>query len=94
MFCHQDPFSVTEPLCPVLHIGQVRQSLYNFEDCLTGGKPKAAAAAAALIRIFPAVRSAGHSLTVPMPGHPPAGPAQAQAMEQVRNVLQKGCSCS
>ncbi len=48
----------------------VRQSLYEFADCLDGGKPKAAAAAAALHRIFPDVRAAGVQLGIPMPGHP------------------------
>jgi ubiquitin-like modifier-activating enzyme ATG7 len=33
----------------------VRQPLFEFEDCLDGGKPKAEAAAAALKRIFPGV---------------------------------------
>ena len=31
----------------------VRQSLFEFQDCLEGGKPKAAAAAEAVRRIFP-----------------------------------------
>lgn len=31
----------------------VRQPLFEFDDCLEGGKPKAAAAAAALKRIYP-----------------------------------------
>lgn len=48
----------------------VRQSLYEFEDCLDGGKPKATAAAAALQRIFPDVESTGVQLCIPMPGHP------------------------
>jgi hypothetical protein len=48
----------------------VRQSLYEFADCTGGGKPKAAAAAAALQRIFPSARAAGHQLCIPMPGHP------------------------
>ncbi len=48
----------------------VRQSLYEFADCLDGGKPKAAAAAAALQRIFPDVKSEGVQLCIPMPGHP------------------------
>ena len=39
----------------------VRQSLYEFTDCLDGGKPKAAAAAEAVGRIFP---SAGEVYTV------------------------------
>eukprot|EP00798_Chlamydomonas_sp_ICE-L_P015222 gene15222-21301_t len=49
----------------------VRQSLFEFEDCLGGGKPKAAAAADALRRIFPSVVAEGRALSVPMPGHPP-----------------------
>lgn len=48
----------------------VRQSLYEFDDCLKGGKPKATAAAAALQRIFPDVESTGVQLCIPMPGHP------------------------
>ncbi|KAK9814486.1 hypothetical protein WJX72_006655 [[Myrmecia] bisecta] len=48
----------------------VRQSLYEFEDCLGGGKPKATAAAEALQRIFPSVNAQGVSLSIPMPGHP------------------------
>lgn len=33
----------------------VRQPLYEFEDCLAGGKPKALAAAERLQKIFPGV---------------------------------------
>ena len=38
-------------------------------DCAQGGKPKAEAAAEAMRRIFPGVNTAGHTLTIPMPGH-------------------------
>ncbi|KOS22748.1 Ubiquitin-like modifier-activating enzyme atg7 [Escovopsis weberi] len=48
----------------------VRQPLFEFEDCVNGGKPKAAQAAAMLRRIYPGVKSEGHSLSVPMLGHP------------------------
>lgn len=48
----------------------VRQSLYEFEDCLHGGRPKAEAAADKLRQIYPGVVSQGISLTIPMPGHP------------------------
>lgn len=48
----------------------MRQSLFNFDDCLAGGKPKAAAAAEALQRIFPGVMARGVQLSIPMPGHP------------------------
>lgn len=33
----------------------VRQPLFEFEDCLNGGKPKAACAADALKKIFPGI---------------------------------------
>ncbi|RVX68929.1 Ubiquitin-like modifier-activating enzyme atg7 [Exophiala mesophila] len=48
----------------------VRQPLFNFEDCLGGGKKKASAAADALKLIYPGVESEGHVLSVPMAGHP------------------------
>lgn len=48
----------------------VRQPLFTFEDCLGGGKPKAECAAENLKKIFPGVNATGHSLSIPMPGHP------------------------
>ncbi|KAI8989203.1 E1-like protein-activating [Trametes punicea] len=58
----------------------VRQPLFDFEDCLNGGKPKAACAAERLKKIFPGVNATGHSLSIPMPGHPipPASVEQAK----------------
>jgi ubiquitin-like modifier-activating enzyme ATG7 len=56
----------------VSYSNPVRQSLYTFEDCLDGGKPKAMAAAEALHRIFPDVDAGYDELTIPMPGHPPS----------------------
>lgn len=63
----------------VSHSNPVRQSLYEFADCLQGGKPKAEAAAAAVQRIFPECTARGLNLSIPMPGHP-ISPA---LMEQV-----------
>ncbi|XP_070559698.1 ubiquitin-like modifier-activating enzyme ATG7 [Ptychodera flava] len=54
----------------VSYSNPVRQTLFEFEDCLEGGKPKAAAAAEKLKKIFPGVNSSGHELSIPMPGHP------------------------
>jgi ubiquitin-like modifier-activating enzyme ATG7 len=52
----------------------VRQPLFEFTDCLQGGKPKAQCAADALLRIFPGMSASGVELSIPMPGHPvPAG---------------------
>ena len=48
----------------------VRQSLYEFRDCLEGGQPKAEAATEALRRIFPSVQASGRQFSIPMPGHP------------------------
>ncbi|XP_028680931.1 ubiquitin-like modifier-activating enzyme ATG7 [Erpetoichthys calabaricus] len=48
----------------------VRQPLYEFEDCLGGGKSKALAAVERLRKIFPGVDAHGHHLSIPMPGHP------------------------
>ncbi|KAG0456151.1 hypothetical protein HPP92_023939 [Vanilla planifolia] len=48
----------------------VRQSLYNFKDCLNGGEWKAVAAAESLRRIFPAVEAEGVNMAIAMPGHP------------------------
>ncbi|XP_006631169.2 ubiquitin-like modifier-activating enzyme ATG7 [Lepisosteus oculatus] len=48
----------------------VRQPLYEFEDCLNGGKPKALAAVERLEKIFPGVAAKGYNMSIPMPGHP------------------------
>ncbi|KAI8811568.1 hypothetical protein BJ742DRAFT_706565 [Cladochytrium replicatum] len=65
----------------------VRQPLYNFEDCLGGGKNKAEAAAESLKRIFPGVNATGCSFTIPMPGHAIAdGPLQVRVEEDVKNL--------
>lgn len=68
----------------VSYSNPVRQSLFKFQDCLDGGRPKAAAAAEALREIFPSVVSAGVGLSIPMPGHPPANTQQEQLQQQVR----------
>lgn len=48
----------------------VRQPLFNYDDCLNGGLPKAETAAKNLQKIFPLVDAKGYSLEVPMIGHP------------------------
>ena len=66
----------------------VRQPLFEFEDCLDGGKPKAEAAAAALRRISPGIVAKGVQLSIPMPGHPiPNNPISLrQAQESVKTL--------
>ncbi|KAK0552025.1 Autophagy protein 7 [Tilletia horrida] len=57
----------------------VRQPLFEFADCLEGGKPKAECAAAALRKIYPGVNAKGVKLSIPMPGHPIPNTSEAQA---------------
>lgn len=66
-----DPFlSSSSSVRQVALSNPVRQSLFEYTDCLDGGKLKAPAAADALKRIFPGVISEGYVMTIPMPGHP------------------------
>ena len=53
----------------VSYSNPVRQTLFNFEDCISGDTPKAQAAADALKRIFPSVAANAHRIAIPMPGH-------------------------
>ncbi|PFH58246.1 hypothetical protein XA68_13979 [Ophiocordyceps unilateralis] len=63
----------------VSYSNPVRQPLFEFDDCINGGKPKAARAAAMLKRIYPGVESEGHCLSVPMLGHPITDEAQTKS---------------
>ncbi|XP_065175766.1 ubiquitin-like modifier-activating enzyme ATG7 [Sycon ciliatum] len=69
----------------VSYSNPVRQTLFTFEDCINGGKPKAQTAAERLKQIFPGVQTKGVSLSVPMPGH---AVAAGQDEEQVRKDVQ------
>jgi len=53
----------------VSYSNPARQSLFSFQDCLDGGKPKAQAAAKALQEILPGINAKGVHLSIPMPGH-------------------------
>ncbi|KAG8932462.1 Autophagy protein 7 [Tulasnella sp. 418] len=64
----------------------VRQPLFEFEDCLDGGKPKAACAAERLQKIFPGVNATGYKLSIPMPGHPIPPPNIEQTKEDVAQL--------
>ncbi|UZJ55215.1 hypothetical protein CBS101457_004535 [Exobasidium rhododendri] len=61
----------------------VRQSLFEYQDSLEGGKPKAKCAAESLKRIYPGVESSGHQLNIPMPGHP----IPASSIDQVKKEV-------
>lgn len=66
----------------------VRQPLYEFEDCLGGGKSKATAAVDRLTKIFPGVNAEGYNMSIPMPGHPVnfSEATQAQAQRDVQQL--------
>ncbi len=53
----------------VSYSNPVRQTLYEFQDTIKGGKPKAETAAAKLQKIYPQINSQGYKLRIPMPGH-------------------------
>jgi ubiquitin-like modifier-activating enzyme ATG7 len=64
----------------------VRQPLFEFEDCLNGGKPKAACAADRLRKIFPGINATGLSLSIPMPGHPVPPGSTEQTKKDVETL--------
>jgi ubiquitin-like modifier-activating enzyme ATG7 len=64
----------------------VRQSLYTFEDCLDGGRPKAEAAAEALAKVFPSGEFEGIKAGIAMPGHPPPDSETAHAEAETERL--------
>ena len=68
----------------------VRQPLFNFEDCLDGGKSKAMRAAHALKEIYPGAVAEGHVLSVPMAGHPITNESHVRAdFDTLRSLVEK-----
>lgn len=67
----------------VSYSNPVRQPLYEFADCLEGGRPKAQAAADAMRRILPTMHTQGHQLAIPMPGHPVPSGTERRVCEEV-----------
>ncbi|KAJ9119946.1 hypothetical protein QFC24_005429 [Naganishia onofrii] len=63
-----------------------RQPLFEFEDSLAGGKPKAATAAEALKRICPNVNASGIAMSIPMPGHPVSSAVEASTRNTVAQL--------
>jgi len=53
----------------VSYSNPVRQPLYEYEDCLNGGRDKAQCAAEKLKKIYPLANVTAESLEIPMPGH-------------------------
>lgn len=73
----------------VSYSNPVRQPLYNFKDCLQGGARKAERAAEALKEIYPGVDAVGHTMSVPMAGHPITDEAKVKAdYDKLRQLIQ------
>ncbi|KAK3248623.1 Ubiquitin-like modifier-activating enzyme ATG7 [Cymbomonas tetramitiformis] len=70
----------------VSYSNPVRQSLFEFEDCKNGGRPKAEAAAERLKAIFPGVKAAGEQLHIPMPGHNVSPQEEGAVMRDVARL--------
>ncbi|KAG7746782.1 hypothetical protein KL912_003911 [Ogataea haglerorum] len=67
----------------------VRQPLFDFIDCIDGGKPKAETAAENMKRIFPLVDAQGFTLEVPMAGHPVTDEKkQKQDFDKLEELIQ------
>lgn len=64
----------------------VRQSLYNLEDSLHGGKLKVDAAVDNLKHIFPGMEAKGIHMSIPMPGHSVAPSEEINVMEDVMQL--------
>ncbi|KAK5102644.1 Autophagy protein 7 [Lithohypha guttulata] len=72
----------------VSYSNPVRQPLFNFQDCLNGGKQKAVRAAEALKEIYPGVEAEGHVMSVPMIGHPVTDSAKTRGeFEKLQNLV-------
>ncbi|KAG6104513.1 Autophagy protein 7 [Claviceps sp. LM219 group G6] len=73
----------------VSYSNPVRQPLYEFSDCAGGGRPKAETAADMLKRIYPGVESEGHTLSVPMLGHPFTNESKTKAdFDKLEKLIQ------
>ncbi|KAE8539178.1 ubiquitin-like modifier-activating enzyme ATG7 [Cryptococcus gattii VGV] len=73
----------------VSYSNPVRQPLFTFSDCLSGGLPKAPTAAKKLAEIFPGVNAQGVVLGIPMPGHPISSSSDADASHTVEEDVAK-----
>jgi ubiquitin-like modifier-activating enzyme ATG7 len=70
----------------VAYSNPVRQSLFEFADCVEGGAFKATAAAEHVKKIRPTADAKGVVLTIPMVGHPLAAAEVEGARDAVRKM--------
>jgi hypothetical protein len=67
----------------------VRQSLFEFNDCLNGGRWKAEAAADACKRILPSMDVSGVVLSIPMPGHAVSSHKEKEDTEMLEKLIKE-----
>ncbi|KAL0870608.1 hypothetical protein ABMA27_005568 [Loxostege sticticalis] len=72
----------------VSYSNPTRQVLYNYEDCLGGGKRKAEAAADNLKLILPTAQSKGIAAHIPMPGHPIGESLKEETIANIQKITQ------
>ncbi|XP_045775662.1 ubiquitin-like modifier-activating enzyme ATG7 [Maniola jurtina] len=72
----------------VSYSNPTRQVLFNFQDCLNGGKRKAEAAAENLKLILPTVQSEGLDLHIPMPGHPVGESLKEETINNIHQLTE------
>lgn len=74
----------------VSYSNPVRQSLFQFKDCVDGGLQKALAAAESLKAVFPGVDAQGVELSIPMPGHAiGSGEKRLKEVRETVNTLEE-----
>ncbi|CAI8052381.1 Ubiquitin-like modifier-activating enzyme ATG7, partial [Geodia barretti] len=70
----------------VSYSNPVRQSLFTFHDCSSGGKHKAKAAVESMRLIFPGVKAEAVDSSIPMPGHSVG--TNAEAIQKARKDVE------
>ncbi|KAG5680696.1 hypothetical protein PVAND_010187 [Polypedilum vanderplanki] len=70
----------------VSHSNPVRQSLFTHSDAMQN-KFKATAASERLIEILPSVKTSGHVLQIPMPGHQVGESMRDKTIENIENII-------
>ncbi|KAG6441549.1 hypothetical protein O3G_MSEX001900 [Manduca sexta] len=72
----------------VSYSNPTRQVLFNYQDCLSGGRKKAEAAADNLKLILPTVNSKGIAAHIPMPGHPVGESLKDETVSNIKFITE------
>ncbi|XP_026750200.2 ubiquitin-like modifier-activating enzyme ATG7 [Galleria mellonella] len=72
----------------VSYSNPTRQVLFNYQDCLNGGRKKAEAAADNLKNILPTVTAKGLVAHIPMPGHPIGESLKAETISNIKTITE------